>query len=417
MIDFAILGPLQATGGNGTIAITGQKESAVLAALVLASGRVVSVDSLCAAVWGDDAPRSSAKVIQNLVLRLRKNLGTGVIETASGGYRLHADVGTIDSVRFETMVREGREHVRCGDWPAAADAFDAALRLWRGRPLAELAEWAPAIGEVVRLDEERRAVMEDLAEAELGCGRHCETVASLEQLVVDEPLRERRWSLLMLALHRSGRQADALRAFQRARHALGELGLEPSRALRDLERAMGTDGLALPLEAAPPLSGRYGTIPVRTNLREPLTTFIGRERQLVEIADVLTRSRTVTLTGLGGAGKSRIAIEVARAAMATHPDGVWMVELAATRDGASIPTLIAAVIGLEVQPNDSSESVVSRLRTRLGRERTLLMLDNCEHLVQSVAELAHALAASCPGLTLLATSQESLGFPGDGPSP
>ena len=322
---------MQATGADGTIAITGPKERAVLAALVLAAGRVVSVDSLCVAVWGDDVPPSSAKVVQNLILRLRKVLGADVIETASGGYRLRADADRIDSVRFETMTRDGRSSARRGDWPVVADAFAAALRLWRGPPLGELSEWAPAIGEVVRLDEERRAVMEDLAEAELGCGRNREAVASLEQLVVDEPLRERRWSLLMLALYRSGRQADALRAFQRARDALGELGLEPSRVLGDLERAIGIDDPALRLEADAVLPfAVHSTAAARTNLYEPLTTFVGRERQLVEIAELLTRSRAITLTGLGGTGKSRIAIEAARAALAIHPDGVWMVELAAT---------------------------------------------------------------------------------------
>ena len=244
---FSILGPIEVVTADGPLKMSGPKERAALAVLVAWAGRVVSAERLTEAVWGDDPPRSSGKVVQNLVLRLRKALGPDVIETRPGGYSLRAPADAVDVGRFERLVSEGRAGLAAGD-PGALTALSAATDLWRSSPLPELADWPPARAEIARLEELHRCVLEDLAEAELGVGHHREWVAQLETMVSEEPLRERRWGLYMVALYRSGRQADALRTYQRARAALAEVGLEPGPELRAIERAVSShDGsLAAP---------------------------------------------------------------------------------------------------------------------------------------------------------------------------
>jgi WD40 repeat protein/class 3 adenylate cyclase len=218
--------------------VGGPKECAVLAVLAAYAGDVVSAERLTEALWGDRPPRSAGKLIQNLVLRLRKALGPDLIETRAGGYLLRVVPEAVDATRFERLLAEGREQVSSGEPASAVAAFTSALRLWRGPPLGELADWPAAQAEVTRLEELRRCVEEELADAALALGRHHEWVARLEALVTEEPLRERRWALLMVALYRCGRQADALRAYQRARSALGDLGLEPGPELQATERAV-----------------------------------------------------------------------------------------------------------------------------------------------------------------------------------
>ena len=173
------------------------------------SGQVLSTERLTEALWGEDPPRSSGKVVQNLVLRLRKMLGPDAIATRSGGYELRTGPDAVDVRRFERLAAEGRTCVAKHD-RAGVDALSAALALWRSSPLPEIADWPPARAEIARLEELHRCLIEDLAEAELDLGHHREWVAQLEVMVADEPLRERRWGLLMVALYRSGRQADSV---------------------------------------------------------------------------------------------------------------------------------------------------------------------------------------------------------------
>jgi predicted ATPase/class 3 adenylate cyclase len=246
-IEFSVLGPLEAAGGDGSVRISGRKERVVLAVLVAWAGQVVSTDRMTDAVWGGRPPRSSLKLLQNMVLHLRKALGAGVIETAPLGYVLLTPPEAIDVQRFARMVSEGRASAANGEWSAAAAAWAGALDLWRGPPLVDLGEWPPAVAERARLEEMHSCVVEELAEAELACGRHRAWVADLETMAGNEPLRERRWALLALALYRCGRQAEALRAFQRARAALGELGLEPGPELQYLEQAVSVQDTSLEL--------------------------------------------------------------------------------------------------------------------------------------------------------------------------
>ena len=174
-----------------------------------------------------------------MVLRLRKHLGGSLIETRPGGYALRASEVDIDARRFELMVREGRAHAQNRELVAASAELAAAVDLWRGPPLPELCEWPPGRNEAARLEEVHRCVTEELAELELACGHHHQWIPVLESLVSEEPLRERRWALLMVALYRCGRQADAMRAYQRARVALDDVGLEPGPDLVRLEQRVG----------------------------------------------------------------------------------------------------------------------------------------------------------------------------------
>ena len=237
-MEFRILGPVEVTGAGKTVSLAGRREAALLATLVLSAGEVVSTDRLIDALWHDHPPRSATKTLQNCVLRLRKTLGATVVETRPGGYRLVVSGDAIDAHRFERLIRLARTAAMNGTPARAAAALDEALGLWRGQPFSELAGWDPADGEAARLTELHRVAIEDFIDAELACGRHIAHVADIEAMVAAEPLRERRWAMLMLALYRCGQQADALRTYQRARIALAELGIEPGPELRDMEHAV-----------------------------------------------------------------------------------------------------------------------------------------------------------------------------------
>jgi WD40 repeat protein/DNA-binding SARP family transcriptional activator/KaiC/GvpD/RAD55 family RecA-like ATPase len=243
---------LEVTGAPASHQLRGRRERAVLTALVLAAGDVVGTERLIAALWNGSPPRSAAKNVQNCVLRLRKALGSDVIETRPPGYRLVVPADAIDARRFEDLVVVGRAARVNGTPDRAVAALRQALALWRGPPLEDLRGWDPADGEATRLSELRRVAAEELMDAELACGNHASCVADLERMAGEEPFRERRWALLMLALYRVGRQADALRTYQRARTALGtELGIEPGPELRALERAIVAQDPSLDLPAPP----------------------------------------------------------------------------------------------------------------------------------------------------------------------
>jgi len=319
-MEYRVLGPLEVSGPDGRITLEGRRERAVLAALIMARGEVLSTDRLLDAVWGDSPPRSAAKSVQNHVLRLRKVLGAEAIETREPGYCIAVEPGAIDASRFETLIRAGRVHSASGDHGAAIDSLRSALALWRGRPLQELEHYDDAVAEAARLGELHRTASEELVEAELACGRHGEAVAELEALVAVEPLRERRWAMLMLALYRSGRQADALRTYQRARTLLGdELGIEPGPELRALEVAVATQDPSLDLAARrngdrpsgdddgafdPTAEPPYkGLVPFET---EDADLFFGRDGVVGELVARLRTSRFLAVVGASGSGKSSV---------------------------------------------------------------------------------------------------------------
>ena len=417
-----MLGHLEVTEPTGDIAALGRRERAVLAALLTCPNRVVTGDGLAEAIWGHRPPASSVQIVWNVISRLRKVLGPDGIETLPPGYLLRASPERIDVHCFERLVVKARAAARTQAWDSAADTFTEALGLWRGTPFAEVPDWAPARIETARLIELRQAVREDCAEARLATDRFRDTVADLEILISEDPYRDRAWALLMRALYRCDRQADALRAFQRARTALAELGLEPGADLVALERAIISRDPGLNDDARPPelaASSRRAVEPMDRgpgrpgragNLVRAITEFVGRGEELRAQAEELTKRRVLTLTGTGGIGKSRLAIEVAWRQVEWFPDGVFVVELAAFDDPDAVVAAVAATLSVQAQ---RGLTLVGAMQEWLRGRSLLLILDNCEHMLARTAELVTAIVTTCPDVTVLTTSREPLGVPGE----
>jgi predicted ATPase/DNA-binding SARP family transcriptional activator len=378
------------------VEIPGTRLRMLLAVLLVHANEVVPVDRLSDALWGDRPPAGLTNALQKLVSNLRRSIPDRVTWTGSG-YRFECTSEELDISRFEALL--------------AKDAPHDALALWRGPALAEFAEEEFARGEAVRLEEMRVVAIEDGIDARLDAGHGADLVGELQALIVEYPLRERLRRQLMLALYRAGRQADALRAYQDARDTLvDELGIEPGPELRDLETAI--------LEQDPALAAPAPATPdrPRTNLRAPLTSLVGRARELDAVTELLRTSRIVTLVGPGGSGKTRLAVEVASRAGPATRNGAWLVELAPIGSGAELPRAITDALGLadgmglgQINPPD----LLDRLVEFLQPKELLLVLDNCEHVVTDAARLVVDLAERCPGLRILATSREGLGAPGE----
>ncbi len=344
---------------------------------------------------------------------MRKALGAagpGVLVTRAPGYLLAVGPDRVDAGRFHRLVAEARRLADRGAWAAAA-RFEEALALWRGPPLADFAYQDFAQPEITRLDEARLAATEGWIDAQLAEGRHAELVGELERLVAANPLRERLRGQLILALYRSGRQADALGAYRDARSVLEqELGLDPSPALRDLEQAILRQDAALALPARPRTGPRH-------NLPARLTSFVGRQAELQQLRKLLERHRLVTLTGPGGAGKSSLALELGGSLVDTQPAGVWLVELASVGEEPALAEAVAAALGIRQGPHPGATgtggSLIDRVIDYLRANELLLVLDNCEHLVGPCARLADRLLRAVPGLTILATSRQALRVAGE----
>ena len=401
-LSISALGPVEVTGRDGPLPLRGRRERVVLTALALRAGETVAAERLAMMLWGDDAPRTSAKVVQNVVLRLRRAIGDGAIESRPTGYLLRVERDAIDVHRFDRLWREGREHLRADRLDEAAAALTAARALWRGAPLGDLGEHPAVRAEVERLSEQYRDASEELGEVALRSGRHRDWLPAFEAMVVEEPLRERRWGQLLLALHRCGRQADALRAFQRARLALADVGLVPGPDLCALERRVASaeadDAVGAVEQAA------IGNVP------RPLTVWIGPVDRLHRCVDDVARHRLTTLTGPGGVGKTRLALEVAAASTARFPDGVWVVDLSPVADPSAVVGHVASSLALRA---DGSTPLVDTLVDWLRRRSVLVVLDNCEHLMSAVTALVSAVTDRCPATTVLATSREPLGLVGE----
>jgi predicted ATPase/DNA-binding SARP family transcriptional activator len=400
-MDFRILGPLEVDEPGRAIPLVAGRQRSLLAMLLVHANEPVSTDALIEELWGEHAPSSPRKALQIQVSRLRKALGdrsTRVV-TRPNGYLLHVEPGELDLDRCERLAGQGREALTTDDPRRAAERLREALALWRGPPLADFAYEAFAQSEIGRLEELRLALLEDRIEADLGCGRHAELVGELEALVAEHPLRERLRRQLVLALYRGGRQADALEAYRNARVVLDEeLGLEPTPELRELEQAIliHDPGLRAPAARDPSVS----------RLPAPPTSTIGRDDDRRAIADLFDREdhRLVTLTGPGGVGKTRLALDVARQLEPQYPDGAWVVFLAPIAEGEHVPSAIAQA--LDVTPL-RGESAMAACEGFLATRRGILVLDNFEHLLAAAPLVCDLLAVS-PGLCVLATSREAL---------
>jgi predicted ATPase/DNA-binding SARP family transcriptional activator len=413
-VQLGILGPVEVTDGGDPVSIPGAKERRLLALLAISAGRVVSADRLVSELWGADLPRDPANALQAAVSRLRKALGPRgpeTVVTRSPGYLLDVDPDAVDARVFERLVAEGRR--RLANQPAeAVQPLTEALALWRGAPLVEVADTDMGRVEAARLEEARLGAEEDRADALLAVGRHADVVGELEALVRAQPFRERRWGQLMLALYRSGRQAEALGAYQEARRALvEELGLEPSPHLGRLEAAILAQDPAL----SPPPAAEPAPAADRHNLPAPATTFVGRWREQREVRKLLGESRLVTLTGPGGVGKTRLALEVAASGVEEHPGGVWLVELGTIADASLVVPTVAAVLGVREAGGMTADRrpILERLAERLASTDALLVLDSCEHVIEACAAMVARLLAAAPGTRLLATSREPLNVTGE----
>jgi predicted ATPase/DNA-binding SARP family transcriptional activator len=411
-MEFGILGPLEVRDGGAPVRVPGAKERALLADLLVNAGRVVSADRLVEDLWGERPPGNPVNTLQGRVSALRRALGpagAGLVVTSPPGYRLAVDPGRLDAARLERLVARAATLDRA-EAPQAIRLLEEALGLWRGPALAEFADQPWAQAEAARLEELRLAATEALVELRLAAGGHAGLVGELEALVAANPTRERLRGQLMVALYRSGRQADALRVYTETRATLAEeLGIDPSPELQRLHQAILVQDPALEL-AGP------ARRPPRHNLPERLTSLVGRDQELRELAKLVEAHRLVTVVGPGGAGKTTVAVELARRLRGGYPDGVWLVELAAVGDPALLAEIVGAALELReepLEPGTTPPAPAERLAGFLRDKALLLVLDNCEHLVAACAELVGRLLRTAPGVRVLATSRELLGVAGE----
>jgi predicted ATPase/DNA-binding SARP family transcriptional activator len=405
-MQIGLLGELQVLDDDeNDVVVTGSKLRALLVMLALHGGRAVPADQLVDALWGPESSSAARNGLQGLVSKLRRALGSAsLVATRGGGYALEIPPEAVDLHRFEQLVGAGRARAASGDLAGATELLADADSLWRGGALAEFAYEEFAAAEVTRISELRLAGVEERLDIELQLGRHRTVIGELEALVAAHALRERLRGLLMVALYRAGRQADALRAFQEGRRILGdELGLDPGPELRQLEAAILAQDPSLDVPAADTRdtgawSERRSTVPAS------LTPLVGRDDEVRDLTRLFRDHRFVTLVGPGGVGKTRLALEVARDESARLSDGGCLVELAHVGDPEGVAAAIASALEL---PDPG------RLAEMIGDRDLLILLDNCEHVITTAAEVAEALLRRCPGLRLLATSREGLRVGGE----
>ncbi|MQY16698.1 hypothetical protein SRB5_69000 [Streptomyces sp. RB5] len=398
---YLILGPTEARASDGTpVPLGGARLRAVLTVLALHPGATVSIDTLTDEVWADDTPPSDAPAaVQALIGRLRRTLGKEAVGSTPNGYRLEAGRNDVDLTHFEDLASRPD-----GDPPhKTAARLREALALWRGEALTDLPGRAQAAAHAQAL---RRTATHRLFEAELTLGNAEALIPELRAAVADHPLDERFHAQLMTALSAAGRPADALAAYEDARRTLADtLGTDPGPELKALHGELLTAPEPLPADR-------------KTNLRARLTSFVGRADDLRTIHADLGGSRLVTLTGPGGSGKTRLAEEAA--ARTERPDGVRLVELAPLDDPSAVPGAVLSALGgretVMLSGFDGarrSEDPTRQLLDHCAHRDLLLVLDNCEHVIEAAAALTATLLERCPRLTVLATSREPLGVPGE----
>ena len=397
-----VLGDVCVTVDGLDIPLPGGKQLALLAMLALQVSRSVPADRLVVGLWGEDAPPEAVKTLQVHVSMLRKRLrqhGIDVTFSASG-YSLSVDVEAVDLARFETLAVSGLEASVDGRPADARELLGDALGQWSGEPLSNVLDAPFASAEVERLLLRRTEVAVAKVDADLAIGLGSTVVKEVRGLAAANPYDERVCGQLLVALYRAGEQAQALTELRRFRVRLrDELGLSPGPELKALEQRIlvHDDELLVPAHVRQLR---------RHNLPEDVAAFIGRDRELDDVRAAVDRSRLTTVTGAGGAGKTRLAIAAARLLLKDPADGVWLVELAALADAALVPRTIAAAVGLRAGDIDE---LTESLRDR----EAVIVLDNCEHLVDAVADVTITLLQRCPNLKVLATSREPLAIEGE----
>jgi predicted ATPase/DNA-binding SARP family transcriptional activator len=409
---------LEVRADGQAVQITGSRLRALVTRLALDAPATVSTAELLDAVWPGDAPAEPLNALQSLISRVRRVLGdAGLIQQLAGGYRLAVDRGAVDVAAFTDLVAAGRRELRDGTPQTARDLLVKGLSLWRGTPLADAGDATYAVAPSVRLVERRLDAQADLMEAELQLGRGVDVIADLEALAAANPLRERFAGQLMRALAATGRTAEALAAFDRLRDRLAdELGVDPGTELQALQLSVLRG--EIPAESTSPSTPGVQARR-RSNLRAPLTSFIGREDEVARVSELLDSGRLVTIVGPGGAGKTRLANEVASRWIPRRSDGVWLIELAPVTDEKAIAQAMLSALGLvdtravERRLERSARDTTEHLFDVLAEADCVLLVDNCEHLIGPVASLIDQLLARCPDLRILTTSREPLGIVGE----
>ncbi|MFC4942915.1 BTAD domain-containing putative transcriptional regulator [Pseudonocardia sp. GCM10023141] len=403
-----VLGSFEVRADDGVVAdVPGARLRALLIALALEPGRVVPKARLVDWIWGEQPPSDAAGALQRLASRLRKSLPDGVVDAQTGGYRLTVEPDAVDALRFERLVRQAGE----AQEQQRVLLLRKALALWRGAAMQDvgLPDSEAFDAAAVRLEGLRLTATEDRFDAEVSGGQGVELVAELTDLVAAFPLRERLAAALMRALVAAGRDTEALLVYERTREALADaLGVDPAPELSALHVAL-LRGEVGRREECRREEGR------RSNLRAELTSFVGRAVDVDVVRELVGEHRLTTLVGPGGAGKTRLATETARSLLGGFSDGVWLVELAAVGADGDVAQATLARFGLRdaLLGDASTVDPTDRLVAAIRERETLLVLDNCEHVIESAAVFAHRLLGECPRLRILATSREPLGITGE----
>lgn len=398
VVQIGILGPVEVRRTDGgPVAVGGPQLRMLLALLASEAGSPVSRERVIDDLYGGEPPADAKHAVQSQISRLRRALRAAgaaeCVESTAAGYRLAIDPATVDAHRFTRLVSDARGALRDRDPAAAAALLDEAERMWRGVALADVSDAPFAATVATRLTEIRWTAREDRAEAALALGDHRAAVAVLTELVAAQPLRERSRALLMRGLSGIGRRGEALELFEQGRRLLAEeLGVDPSQELAQAHVEI--------------LRADAGTARAR-RWPAPLTNFVGRDDELTQISGLLARSRLVTLTGPGGTGKTRLALEAGARALGE----AFFVDLSPLSAGGQIAREISAALGRRAgTEHDDADSELAAL---LAERTLLIVLDNCEHLVHDAARTVHRLLRDCPGVRVLATSRESLRITGE----
>ncbi len=405
-----MLGSFEVRTDDGVLAdVPGARLRALLIALALEPGHAVPKATLVDWIWGERPPSDAANALQRLASRLRKALPEALVEGQTDGYRLTVEPDAVDAVRFERLVGQARND----EDPRRARLLGEALALWRGAAMQDvgLPDSAAFDAAVTRLEGLRLTAMEDRFDAEISLGHGAELVTELTDVVAAHPVRERLVAALMRALVAAGRNTDALLVYQRTREALAEaLGVDPSPELSALHVAL--------------LRGELGRREEdrKTNLRAELTSFVGKDADVAAVRELIAEHRLTTLIGPGGSGKTRLATETARTLLGDLPDGAWLVELAAIgavkgegEVGGDVAQSAVAGLGLRdaLLGGAPDADLTDRLIAAIREREALLILDNCEHVIESAAAFAHWVLGECQRLRILATSREPLGITGE----
>ncbi len=402
-MHIGMLGSFEVCADDGVVAnVPGARLRALLIALALEPGHVVPRATLIDWIWGESPPSDSANALQRLASRLRRALPYGLVEGQAGGYRLTVEPDAIDAVRFERLVVQARHE----EGARRVQLLREALALWRGAAMQDvgLQESAAFDAAVTRLERLRLTATEDRFEAEISLGHGVELVGELTDAVAAHPVRERLVAALMHALAAAGRDTEALLVYEHMREALADaLGADPSPELSALHVAL--------------LRGEVGRReePRKTNLRAELTSFVGREDDVAVVRELLAEHRLTTLIGPGGSGKTRLATETARTLLGEVPDGAWLVELAALGADGDVAQATLAGLGLRdaLLGGAPNAEPTDRLIAAIREREALLILDNCEHVIEQAAAFADRVLGECRRLRILATSREPLGITGE----